>query len=94
MTSQQLILFTLFILSSINGHIPDSSFNIPKHVKPIRYTLMIAANMEVHENSSTFNGSVTIELFTSQAANNITLHERNLNINRDLLSLSTLVEQN
>ncbi|KAF2895945.1 hypothetical protein ILUMI_10229 [Ignelater luminosus] len=88
MTFRQLspILIVFIICSLINGDI-DSSFNIPKNVKPIRYTLTVETNMEIHENSSTFNGSVIIELFSSQAASNITLHERNLDINRHTIKL-------
>lgn len=83
-----LILFTtvLLVVSLISARI-DSSFNIPKNVKPLRYTLTIETMLEVSNERSTFNGSIIIELFSSQVASNITLHSRMLDINNSTIQV-------
>lgn len=84
METRQLMLILLATLTfSIMNAYGDIS--IPKNVKPIRYTLTVETNLEVHQNCSTFNGSVVIELFSSQTASNITLHSRKIDIDNSTI---------
>lgn len=79
-----LIFFTALLYRFISVY-ADSS--IPKTVKPIRYTLTMETNLDVKDNCTAFNGSVVIELLSSETASNITLNIRNLEINKDSLTV-------
>lgn len=66
----------------------SDNYRLPESVFPRSYDLQLIPNLdEKSENAFTFNGSVKIELAVTTKVNNITLHCRNLKIDRNDVKL-------
>lgn len=79
-------ILTVWIFQKVEG-ILDDSYELPKNVKPIRYTLTMEPEVEKLAHPE-FKGSVLIELETLQKSNTITLNSRFLTINASSIKLT------